>query len=97
MAALFRNCQNEHEEIAGLEEFNGILQELYDGKPATFKMGSAVITWSGNELLAGIIVEDQADAGDTALLEPATYAARLRQPDTSFFVDLTAWARDYGS
>jgi peptidoglycan hydrolase CwlO-like protein len=97
MAVLFRNCRNEHEDIVGLEEFNGILQVLYDGKPAAFKMGSAVLTWSGNELLAGIIAEDQADAGDTVLLEPAAYAARLRQPDTSFFVDLTAWARDYGS
>jgi hypothetical protein len=48
-------------------------------------------------LLAGIIAEDRADAANTALLEPATYAARLRQPDTSFFVDLTVWARDYGS
>jgi peptidoglycan hydrolase CwlO-like protein len=97
MAALFGKCQDEREQIVGLEEFKGVLQALYDGKPAALKMGSAVITWSGGELLAGIIAEDRADAANTALLEPATYAARLRQPDTSFFVDLTVWARDYGS
>lgn len=99
MSALFQDCQaHASGDVGGLRELQTLLVVMYNGQPATLRVGRVVITRVPEGLFAGVLPENHlANIPDKMSLSPEAWAEKLHELDHNCVVDLTAWADAYAA